>query len=67
MSDSFKTIALAILTAIIVVTLLIGSVAMLGNFLNKKKESIETVKKQAIENNCAQYNSTTGEFEWIKK
>jgi hypothetical protein len=25
------------------------------------------IQKQAIENNCAQYNPTNGTFEWIKK
>ena len=24
-------------------------------------------KKEAIENNCAQYNPTNGNFEWIKR
>jgi len=28
---------------------------------------VETFKKQAIENSCAQYNPTNGNFEWIKR
>ena len=28
--------------------------------------TIESFKKQAVENNCAQYNPTNGNFEWIK-
>ncbi len=36
-------------------------------FSNSDKESMDVFKKQAIENNCAQYNPTNGDFEWIKK
>lgn len=54
-----KTIALAALV------ILVTSIAI-ALFIDKK-ESIEIIKKQAIENNCARYNPTTGEFEWIKK
>lgn len=28
---------------------------------------VEIIQKQAIEHNFAQYNPTTGDFEWIKK
>jgi hypothetical protein len=28
---------------------------------------VEIIQKQAIENNCAQYNPTSGNFEWVKK
>ena len=27
----------------------------------------DTIKKQAIENSCAQYNPSTGVFEWVKR
>lgn len=32
-----------------------------------KNNGDETMKQQAIENSCAQYNPTTGQFEWLKK
>lgn len=34
-------------------------------FSSAGEETIESFKKQAIENNCGQYNPTNGKFEWI--
>jgi hypothetical protein len=28
---------------------------------------VEIIQKEAIENQCAQYNPTNGKFEWVKK
>ena len=36
-------------------------------FSNDGEATIESFKKQAIENSCAQYNPSTGIFEWVKK
>lgn len=48
----------------IICTFLIGIILglLVADVLGKSN-----YQPQAIENNCAQYNSTTGEFEWIKK
>ena len=32
-----------------------------------KNDGEDTIKKQAIENSCAQYNPSTGIFEWVEK
>jgi flagellar basal body-associated protein FliL len=65
--DPIKSVMLAILLGVAIVALIIGSVAASSKIINNKKEAVENIKKQAIENNCAQYNPTTGNFEWIKK
>jgi hypothetical protein len=65
--EPIKTVLLAILVSVVIVAIIINSVAVSSKIVNNKKEATENIKKQAIENNCAQYNPTTGEFEWIKK
>lgn len=40
---------------------------MYGGFTLGKVVTTNKFEKEAIENNCAEYNSKTKEFQWIKK
>lgn len=40
---------------------------MYGGFIVGKVVTTNKFEKEAIENSCAEYNSKTKEFEWIKK
>lgn len=55
--DFFKIIGFVLLIVLVIVV---------GGFFSGNITT-DDFKKQAIENNCAQYNPTTGKFEWIKK
>lgn len=59
--DLFKILAIALIIGGSIVGFVVGTVLFSNNITN------DDLKKQAIENNCAQYNPTTGKFEWIKK
>jgi hypothetical protein len=56
-----------VVTPILALTFSCVAFGFLIGALVYKNNNDETIKKQAIENQCAQYNSTSGEFEWIKK
>lgn len=58
--DLFKLLIIALIIGGLIVWFSIGTVLVSDNITTTE------LKKQAIENNCAQYNSTTGKFEWIK-
>jgi hypothetical protein len=41
---------------------------IIGDIIHSNNNELDrNFEKQAIENNCAQHNPITGEFEWIKK
>jgi hypothetical protein len=47
--------------------LLITAAGMFISFMAGGAISTKGHQKTAIENNCAQYNSQTGDFEWVVK
>lgn len=62
-SGGFKPFIVPIVSFV----LWIGIYASVLLFSNSGEVALESFKKQAIENNCAQYNPINGDFEWIKK
>jgi hypothetical protein len=53
-------------TASFVIGLFLGAIIATGILFNKSSSQLTDVKNLAIEHGAAQFNSKTGEFEWIK-
>ena len=53
------------LEVVLLMVLLVGIGAMLVVVM--ERYTIQELKQQAIEQECANYNSVDGEFEWVRK